>query len=186
MSIVGHDILAPTVIGRCSRVDLIEPVKDILSGVNFMGGSSHKQILDKYPDVKNAFTEEVKTFLKEVMFFNTDIKMTTSWFTNVKKGAFLEPHDHNNSWWSACYYIHENCGTKFLTDFPQIMVRPIMSTDLNSNETTYYPDAGSLLVFPSKLKHNLIPWEEDTTRNSLAFNFMPKGRQGYGDSTYEY
>ena len=51
-------------------------------------------------------------------------------------------------------------------------------------ETGMYPHKNQLILFPSYLKHRICEQKSDKTRYSLAFNIVPIGGYGYGDSQY--
>ena len=191
MSHKGYDLIFHTVIGHHMREDLVQPVSKILQEVPITEGwdvisTKNDRILDNYVRLKKAFTDEVQSFLKDIMKYECDLQMTTSWFTKVNKNEKLHAHDHNNSWYSACFYIQKDCQLKFETRASQIYVKPTEETLYNSLGVTYNPEPGSILIFPSKTMHLILRHNWDSTRYSLAFNFMPKGQVGMHDSSYEY
>ena len=55
----------------------------------------------------------------------------------------------------------------------------------NSREWRYTPTNGLLLFFPSEMHHKIEKNESNITRHSLAFNIIPIGTYGEGDSHYE-
>lgn len=192
-----YDVLFPTVVARSSREDLVEPVKNIIQSLDYFEdwrGKSNTDlyILDKHLEVKEQFENEMRSFLQEVMEYGCDIKMTTSWFTKVEPNANnIYPHNHKNSWYSGCFYLQDNCQIEFEninhTFCQQIDVKPENNNSLNSISTLYTVHKGGLLMFPSQLIHRVLPtvnWNK--TRYSLAFNVMPVGKVGSGDSTYVY
>jgi hypothetical protein len=191
MSENGYDFIFPTVVAHYKRKDLINPVMKIMQDIPIIEGwegiaSTDDKILDKHPKIQKAFTEEVHGFLKDVMKYPCDLQMTTSWFTKVDANLKLVAHDHNNSWYSACFYIQNDCEIRFDGHASQIYVQPSEELLHNSLSVTYKPEPGSLLIFPSKTLHIITPHNWQHTRYSLAFNFMPKGEVGMFDSRYTY
>lgn len=190
MSILGFDQLFPTVVGNCSREDLIEPTTEIINGLDESEwrefGTASVHILDKYEDIKKEITKETKMFLQEVMQFDTDIQMTTSWFTKATNKNQFEPHDHNNSWYSGVFYMQDNCEIQFSSITPQIFVNNKSNNLINSLYVDYTPSAGTMYLFPSKTLHRVKPYQREGVRHSLAFNFMPVGLNGVNDSSFNY
>lgn len=187
MSVVKHWELFPTVVGECLREDLLEPVNNLIDKIpeNEWGyqGSLSTDVLCS--GLKKQFTNEVKMFLEDVLDYNQDIKLTTSWFTRRKLKNNSNTHRHANSWWSACYYLQDESEINLEKDIPQIYVNPTVFTRLNGLARTIKAKKGTLLVFPSEVLHTPVAHEKNL-RYSLAMNFMPLGIVGEGDSRYEY
>jgi len=191
---VIYDILFPTVVARSSREDLVEPVKNIIQNLDVFEGWSGNantdlHVLDGYPEIKQQFENEMRTFLHEKMGYGCELKMTTSWFTKVEPSSSnFFPHNHKNSWFSGCFYLQENCEIQFINERESsIFVTPENEHDLNSASCVYSPDVGTIIMFPSQTLHSIMPIKNwNKTRYSLAFNVMPVGEVGHGDSTYTY
>jgi|11_taG_2_1085331.scaffolds.fasta_scaffold60330_3 hypothetical protein len=189
-NLVGIDSLFSTPVANIQLLELVDPVEKLLSSYNYKDFSgnctiSHDVLTDK---LKKAFTKEVQQFLQEYMHMGCEIQMTTSWFTRIWDGQFLNPHRHCNSWWSCCFYFEEDCRIQ-LNDrtYQQMFVIPEKQTLLNAKEVTFEPNVGTLLVFPSGVEHQILPHnDKERVRFSLAFNFIPKGKVGYGDSSWVY
>lgn len=188
------DILFPTVVARSSREDLVEPVKKIIQSLNVFTGwrgnaNTDLHILDKHPEVKEQFENEMRIFLHEKMGYSCDFKITTSWFTKIEpNGTIYTIHNHKNSWFSGCFYLQDDCQIQFDSDKDlQIYVVPEQEHELNSVSCVYNTNAGTLVMFPSQTMHTALPNKDwNKTRFSLAFNVMPIGVVGSGDSTYTY
>ena len=54
----------------------------------------------------------------------------------------------------------------------------------NAKEYLVTPQKNMLLFFPSYLWHTILNNHSDKPRYSLAFNLIPLGQYGSGDSTY--
>ena len=185
--IIKHWTLFPTVVGECLREDLLKPVNALIDSIpkNKWGyqGSISTNILTA--DLKKEFTQETKMFINNVLNYNQDIKLTTSWFTKRTPENESNTHKHVNSWWSACYYLQDESAIQFEQDSQQIHVEPTKWTRLNSLSYSLVAKKGTLYVFPSTTQHTALP-HNINYRYSLAMNFMPIGIVGDGDSTYEY
>ena len=56
------------------------------------------------------------------------------------------------------------------------------SNKFNTYDIEITPQAGSLLIFPSYVSHKIDVHKSDIPRLSLAFNMVPVGQYGIGDS----
>jgi hypothetical protein len=179
-------LLFPVVLGDVKLLDLVEPVNKIRKNCSawYDNQSTSTSVLNEHPEIKEVFIREVQKFLSGVLNMNCDIHMTTSWFTKALPNEESHWHDHNNSWWSGCFYFHPNCKIGFRQDESQIFVKPSTYHNLNSSEMTFSPSVGTLYIFPSKTKHKGLINEMKINRYSLAFNFMPLGIQGHRDSSF--
>ena len=59
-----------------------------------------------------------------------------------------------------------------------------VSNTNNAKEYILTPQKNMLLFFPSYIWHKILTNSSNTTRYSLAFNLIPIGQYGSGDSTY--
>lgn len=186
----GIDRLFPVIVGNIQLPELVEPVEELLSTLNYKdfvtNASVSMKILDERPELKKKFTEQARTFLNEVIEIPCDVQLCRSWFTRVFRNDETNPHTHKNSWWSACFYFQEDCGIILQTE-PQGIWCPTDNHNLdNSIEVKYEPNVGTMLMFPSHVRHQIVKHEKQTTRESLAFNFMPLGEVGIHDSSFTY
>ena len=96
--------LFPTVVGDCFRQDLVEPVMKIIDETKDwrLRGSQSNNILT--PELKKEFTNEVSNYLLEILKYDNEIVMTTSWIARIDKNTSRNYHCHMNSWWSAVFY----------------------------------------------------------------------------------
>ena len=187
-----YDTVFPTVLARQSRKDLVEPLKQIVQDqkpedwVDLSTLNVH--VLNNYKSIKKEFEKEVNIFLQEIMQFQCNSKITTSWITKTNSDSALFTHDHKNSWYSGCFYLQDNSKIKFFNKhLGQIWVKPKLDHELFSQGCVYTLEEGTLIMFPSEIPHTVIPNQNSQeTRYSLAFNVMPVGEVGEEDSTYVY
>ena len=103
-------------------------------------------------------------------------------------------HQHHNSFYSGLYYFddyEDNSGNiRFfdpLVRFNSFFMISDKSADLNlhnSNTWDIKPKKNMLIFFPSYLEHSILDNKSKRPRHSLAFNFIPIGKYGVCDSTY--
>ena len=148
------------------------------------------KVLKNYPKIKKILLNKFKKFAKDTLSYNNDFAITTSWFTRIEKGQYSEFHCHKNSFYSGVYYHDEYSNNSAPIEF----YSPIYglsdfslgdaseSTLQNSSSWDIPPKKNSLLLFPSYLNHRIGTHHEDSPRYSLAFNIVPIGEYGHGDS----
>ena len=138
--------------------------------------------------------ESFNTFKNEVLRFEeTEFVMTTSWMTYTPPGLGSTFHNHNNSMWSGVFYFgneeSKNTGIRF-GDFQNKMngftLDPTEFNVWNCSSYDWYPTNNSVVFFPSQTPHTVLPNKGKQTRYSIAFNLMPIGFVGRGDSSVNY
>ena len=147
-------------------------------------------ILNKYKYSKKILTKYLNEFIKENFNKSCQYKITTSWMTKLGVGERVHPHNHRNSMWSGVFYFDEytekSCALSFVNPIQREI--PLKLDDYKSNTMTsdvsVEPEHNLLILFPSWLFHYSQP-NEEKERKCLAFNFMPKGLIGIGDSSYD-
>jgi len=155
--------------------------------------SDNLYILDK-PELsflKNKIMEYVHHFMWDMMKYNNNnFKMTTSWIAKSSPGQTSHWHNHNNCFYSGVFYIdtHENCGDIKFTSMDNRRYNLIVSeyNEMNSVEFYVRPDNLRLLLFPAETYHQVAKNESTKDRYSIAFNVMPTGLIGRGDSQLHY
>jgi len=50
-------------------------------------------------------------FNKQILKYDVQFQMTTSWFTHTKKEKYGEYHNHSNSMYSGVFYFSEDCSS---------------------------------------------------------------------------
>ena len=196
MSFVGHDLLFPTIVAKFDRKDLLEDVVELFNSLGENDWSDDiqtldVQILNRNQKLVDEFTKDVKQYLHEELSFGHDLQMSTSWFTKTLPNVirYDHLHQHTNAIWSCCYYWQENCEIRFMKapqSAPTIMCVPDEFNLVSSPSVNYQPEPGEFLLFPAWAMHEVVANNIKTERNSLAFNFMPKGETGVNDSSWVY
>ena len=153
--------------------------------------SKDGRILKKYPKVEKILLNKFKEFAKDVLSYDNEFAISTSWFTKVEKGQYSEYHRHKNSFYSGVYYYDEYDNNSACIEFDSpiqgLFDFCLMPTELglqNSPNWSIPPQKNTLLLFPSYLQHRIGTHKVDSSRYSLAFNIVPIGQYGQGDSTY--
>tara|TARA_S200000501_G_scaffold57551_1_gene47800 strand:+ start:5300 stop:5881 length:582 start_codon:yes stop_codon:yes gene_type:complete len=142
--------------------------------------------LENFSDLKKQLTNELNNFFHNVMNYESEFKITTSWFTKSQKSQSSNYHNHNNSMFSGILYLQtdENSGDISFEDFNNRRYK-LNVKEYNIYNCTEYqikPIDGLLILFPSEVHHKILKNNSNIVRHSLAFNIIPVGEIGSDDS----
>ena len=163
------------------KEEKFKPVPDVPSLV-----SEDLNILKKYKELNKEVNKAVDATLKEILMLkNINYRIFSSWLTKVEPKGFGDSHRHSNSWLSGIYYPKGDPGfsVKFFFDNKsQFFTDPIEYNIFNSSYWVIPTQDNLLILFFSQLRHRIMPNQSTEDRFSLAFNLLPKGEFGKGDS----
>lgn len=140
------------------------------------------RILDSedYIFLKDKIFKSFKYMLEEIYGYDTEFKLSTSWFTKTEKGASSGIHKHNNCMFSAVFYpldmdinssilFHERDASSFCLESskPESIIG---KTDIQIKASQY-----DFIVFPSNTYHSIKKHTSSSPRYSIAMNFFPIG-----------
>lgn len=142
--------------------------------------------LENFIDLKKQLMNELNNFFHNVMNYESDFKITTSWFTKSQNSQSSNYHNHNNSMFSGILYLQtdENSGDISFEDFNNRRYK-LNVKEYNIYNCTEYqikPIDGLLILFPSEVHHKILKNNSNIVRHSLAFNIIPVGEIGSDDS----
>jgi len=171
-----------------NQVDIDEYKKFQKSGLKNTDDFEFR-ILEQFPKMKQMFTHISNRLIKEGLNYDNKLEISSSWFTKTHKGEQSPMHDHKNCVFSAVYYYGDYDDKVGNLIFKNPIVN-LTSYRLNVNKSNRFntydievtPQAGSLLIFPSYVSHKIDVHKSDIPRLSLAFNMVPVGQYGIGDS----
>jgi len=102
----------------------------------------------------------------------------TGWANVNEYGDYNRTHIHPNNHWSGVYYVDigapipslgPNGAIEFLDPRPAASV--IDFPDVESSDTwTIHPETGLMLLFPSWMRHSVLPYFGEGVRITIAFN----------------
>jgi len=154
--------------------------------------SKDLRVLEKYSKTRKILLDYFKKFSDEVLEYDNDYDITTSWFTKSSEGQFSTFHNHKNSFWSGVYYYGDyddnSSNIEFsspLAIYQQYELNIRNPNAVNSILSYIKPRSKSLILFPSYLAHRIGEHRSKITRHSLAFNIVPIGKYGEYDSSYD-
>jgi len=151
--------------------------------------SKNHNILENISDLKNQICNSVKNYLNNIMKLKMDFQFTTSWVTKTFSNGYSQEHKHPNSFLSGVYYPigNENFKIKFHKEKNIWGTEQIEINDLNADWYNFNITENSVLIlFPSNLRHSIEKNLSDKIRYSIAFNTLPLGEMGTGDSKINF
>ena len=133
-----------------------------------------------------------KEIAKDLLGYENDFKLSTSWFTKIEKNGYANYHSHRNCLYSGIYYFGNNypkgsgklCFRSNIQQFSDFHIKSNKKDLLSATSWSIKPEVKKMILFPSYLEHAILEHNEDTIRYSLAFNLYPVGEYGIGDSTH--
>ena len=170
------------------KKEKFKPVLDTsgLFSVSSLELSENLKILKKYKKLNKEINKAVDVTINEILRLkNIKYRIFSSWLTKTEPKGYSHSHDHTNSWLSGIYYPKgdPNFRVKFYNDnLTQFSTPSIESNIHNSREWIITPTDNFLILFFSQLRHKIMPNYSAEDRFSLAFNILPEGEFGKGDS----
>ena len=147
------------------------------------------RVLEQFPKMKQMFTHISNRLIKEGLNYDNKLEISSSWFTKTHKGEQSPMHDHKNCVFSAVYYYgdyDDKVGNLIfknpIVNLTSYRLNVGKSNKFNTYDIEITPQSGSLLIFPSYVSHKIDVHKSDIPRLSLAFNMIPVGQYGIGDS----
>ena len=156
--------------------------------------SISKYVLEEYPKLGTHILNIFNEYSFNTLRYKNKFSYSTSWFVRSKPDDFCRYHHHCNSFYSGLFYFddynYESGDICFLNPNVQIekfFINVKNKEDVNihnAKEWLIRPEKNLLIFFPSYLWHTIITNTSNEPRHSLAFNLIPIGEYGLGDSTY--
>lgn len=140
--------------------------------------------------------QHLQTYLHELMQISTSIApyITSSWIVKMNPGDHGGTHHHTNSVLSGIMYLNvdrHSGNIVFSQDSLNSVIPDLFNLDIaepnqfNSQHWSCTPQAGMIIIFPSKLKHAVGHNQSNITRYSLAFNSFVRGKFGSNSDILE-
>ena len=165
---------------------------EMMSGEDF--SNKYLRILEKHPRLRDLIEARFNMFMYRIHNFDYKFKITTSWIVKLYDGDVIQPHNHNNCYYSGILYY----GKDYPKNSAELMLRnPIEDTMRNvfpkvednfnvmKNDFPVVPSTGALYFWPSQILHYSAPHEGEP-RYSCPFNLVPTAAVFAGDSSQNY
>ena len=136
----------------------------------------------------NALTKELFTMQEEIFkkeFLELRPILGNMWANINYPGGYNRPHLHPNSLFSGVYWVKTPVKSgNFMIYDPRSGVHTTMPNRKEGQlppqlwrEVHYLPKAGTIIMFPSWLWHEVRTNESNDMRISVSFNFLQQGAQ---------
>jgi hypothetical protein len=192
----NHDAVNPELLSLFDQYRSTNPSGSKASYVspdNFSNGMDNAAlsvlktfIMDSVYEVARSVNE---AHWRQFSLQNIDIDLTGLWFQVCNDYAFHETHVHGNCSWSGVYYVQAGSVSKNKSDVlengmlngatrfygPNVEFSAGGHGDwgnyyLHDYAYTCFPEDGSLVVFPSHLKHMAFPYQGEKDRIIVSFH----------------
>jgi uncharacterized protein (TIGR02466 family) len=162
--------------------------KDSLDISDLSNRTENLKILNDFPKAHKSFLSYFNKFKNQILRLeDTEFAISNSWGTKTKENGFCQYHHHSNSYYSGVFYFQDVLDGGEL-EFETPLSRggfhplPVEWNYFNFEIYKIKPKKNMLLFFPSFLKHRIGKLKDKEDRYSLAFNLVPVGVFGDGDS----
>ena len=130
-------------------------------------------------DLKRLLDREAKLFAKAAHFdLDRAPKLDCLWVNVMKPGATHSGHIHPHSIISGTFYVAVPPGSGALKiedpRLPMLMAAPLRSEDAPPEVQPFFyaePEAGTLFLWESWLRHEVMPHTGKGERISISFNY---------------
>tara|TARA_R100001443_G_C3297027_1_gene164285 strand:- start:70 stop:687 length:618 start_codon:yes stop_codon:yes gene_type:complete len=133
-------------------------------------------------DLRSFIELSITKYTSEIFRYEQEFFITQSWVNKKSKGVAHHEHRHPNSIVSGVWYPHISKDTSPILfsnlHEKNIVVEPVEYNDFNADSYKLLVNSGSLILFPSYVKHSVPPNQCDEDRMSLSFNTWTKGSLG--------
>jgi uncharacterized protein (TIGR02466 family) len=172
---------------KSKQIDYFKSVKynPTDEGYDLSFVSEKFDILDELKELKEEINLAINDLLKNKLYMECDFNVFNSWLTKTKPNGNSSSHTHDNSWISGVYYPEENefFKIRFHNDIANHFKTKSKKYGIYNSKSFYIqPKKDQLILFFSNLRHEVITNNSNLDRYSLAFNILPKGEFGEGDS----
>ena len=168
------------------ELNFVNKIKDECNENYLNKTSINKYVLEEpeFKNLKNILNAHVKNYYDKILSIVETVTpyITQSWLNYTKKEQSHHKHFHPNSIVSGVLYFNADINTdKIYFHHPIDDPFHLGQKEFNlfNSESWYFPvETGVLIMFPSRLKHNVPKKIGDNLRISLAFNTFVKGLLG--------
>jgi uncharacterized protein (TIGR02466 family) len=134
--------------------------------------------LDDFQDLVTCVRHTVTAILRFLRIGYDAFEITACWATILARGAEHKAHWHPNNFLSGVYYVQTHAGADTINfhdprNQTGILRPPVVElTAENTDQVVVRVTDGTLLVFPSWLRHSVDANTSEKERISISFNVM--------------
>jgi uncharacterized protein (TIGR02466 family) len=168
--------------------NLVNDVKKHIEQISHkdIGQVGTSQLFDNYyhKELFQFFNVSVTTVKNLYYKKSIEFPIVACWANKYNMMQRMNDHTHSNGVISGLFYVttHEDSAPTLFninnpwTDFYDSPYHMLHMYDEPKFVTSkIYPKAGTLLLFPSHMKHSVMTMKKIETRYTISFNCFPKG-----------
>jgi uncharacterized protein (TIGR02466 family) len=154
-----------------------------LQNSNEASSTKDLSILNNFLNLSQVITQLASSV--GINYYNHEfgeLSIIGSWGTRVKKAQHVGSHIHTNAYLCGCVYFEDNSSPiTFLDEQYSKLFSIFPPNKKNKKDSCSYStcsfraDEGTILIWPSSMRHRVQSNNSDKTRYSIAFNIAPKG-----------
>lgn len=121
-----------------------------------------------------------KEYVNFMQYEYDDLSIHEMWANVYRREEDLHTHNHPNAFLSGVFYLTDGSEIEFYdpkTDIRSVIMPAQYNNFFNTFSFGVKPRRGLLVLFPSWLKHSVVP-QPSGFRVSIAFNMMLEGKIG--------
>lgn len=157
---------------------------------------SHKTYIlndSRLKSLKETCQYHLDAFTKGILKIKQDFYITNSWLTKTDKGSFHQIHTHQNCIFSGVIYANASpdMGNLYFYGKPGFLADfnfdyEYEEYNIHNVSSWYLPvKTGTIIIFPSGVRHGTAENIADETRYVVGFNAFVKGEFGnHKDANY--
>ena len=137
--------------------------------------------MEKLNNLKSIIADEIEIYYSKFKNENCSYiakwpskNNISGWYIILKKQGYQVPHTHPYGWLSGVIYLKVVPHLEKNEGAIKFSLNGWGYSDINSSTMMHIPKEGDMILFPSSLHHNTIPYTTDTDRIVISFDLMPK------------
>lgn len=187
--VLDHEELNPRVL---EAVAAMRAADEGVTSSNKLGWHSQRDFFDRREPALRELSDRVKlAVISAIQRYwpefdpRTDRIGAEGWINVNPINAFNAPHAHAGFHLSGCYYVRVpepserwSGALEFLSPLGGVAAELDFGKKMIDMNISIPPQAGRVVLFPSYLRHWVLPNQEDEDRVSIAFNIKVFDRRG--------
>ena len=144
--------------------EILEKINNLKRNIDNTPNSEHVDYLDEFSNKKDLI---IKKFPKS---YNL-----VGWHVRLSSGGNQSSHIHPDGWLSGIFYLKIPSYTKENEGKLKLSIHGYNYKIINENiaEKIISPNEGDIVIIPSSLFHQAIPYYSDENRECIAFDVIP-------------
>lgn len=150
--------------------------------------TSDQQLLNRelFTEVKQEIIGFCLEFARVFSHDVNRIGICNSWGNVVRQNENIRYHSHDNSYISGVFFLTEGSklnmlnpvGSELFGAFAPGKTGDVVDNFRSWDSFNVPPKPGRILLFPSGMRHSVLPSQDQEKRYSIAFNAIPLGKFG--------